>query len=225
MKEDITKHVFRFGHPYNEGLLFRLASDAPTDQKELAQLGVAIVTLQKENNELGKEVQYLEEANEALHARLDEAERLQNVHSFQSAQEVTAPSLLAQHKASLMLRLMKSFNLIPSRQAADLTVVDCLDLIETLAPERVVILPLARKSAEEISAIFEPTMQLLSLLALLVTDYIEVRKATGDPYSVFTLGIQIIKSRPLQEFSCLTGLFQDPGGSISECLKCFGYLH
>ena len=143
------------------------------------------VSLQRENDELWKELHYLEQANETLHARLDDAEHLLESNPYTATTDDTPP-ILASDQASKLLRLMTLFSLIPSRQAGFLSVNDCLSFIETLAPERVVILPSARKSADDIAKIFEPTTQLLSLLALLVTDYVEVRKKAGDPYTVFT---------------------------------------
>lgn len=59
-------------------------------------------------------------------------------------------------------------------------VTEVLEIVRTLAPDRVEILPSAWQSAEEMDDHFEATDRLLQLLCKLVTTYADTLKEKGD---------------------------------------------
>ena len=68
-----------------------------------------------------------------------------------------------------------------------LNATECLKIINTLAPDRIIILKEAWKSAKEIDSDFKNTNTLIKLLARLTTSfYDELQKPGGNPRSVFT---------------------------------------
>ena len=164
------------------GALESLEDESPAVARQLyIELQDKCYNLQRDVRDMNNtSVEILEQAAEELYvAKVKENNVLTDKARLE--QELAwSQSVMARHATGKVDARVRTALLSMFAGAGKPSVTEVLEIVRTLAPDRVEILPSAWQSAEEMDDHFEATDRLLQLLCKLVTTYADTLKEKGD---------------------------------------------